>query len=123
MPKTATRVADTKQDKKPVKAKPIKQVECDLGDAGKAILDKMGEFRQARLAAEREEKILKEQLKELLPTLKKNSRMTVRAAGVIRGTVSWRKRKNTDFDLLLQAWPEAFEAVVSDNEYTQFDPA
>lgn len=122
MPKTATRAASTKQDSKP-KVKPVKQVEVDLGDAGKVILDKMAEHRQVRLAAQREENALKEQLQELLPKMKKNSKLTVRAAGVIRGTVSWRKRKNTDFDLLLQAFPEAFEAVVSDNEYTQFDPA
>jgi hypothetical protein len=120
--KTATR-GQAAQQTKPVKVKPVKTVEVDLGDAGKAILDKMAEHRQTRLAAAKEEDLLKAQLKQLLPELKKNRKLVVRAAGVIRGTVTWRSRKNTDLDMLLQAWPEAFEACVSTKEFTQFDPA
>jgi hypothetical protein len=128
MPKTATRPTPTKQA--PAKKKPRNsvEIEVDLGDAGKVILDKMSEFRQTRLAAEREEKRLKTQLSELIDsTLKKeqksHQKLLVRAAGVIRGTRSWRGRKNTDLDLLLQAWPEAYTACVSESEFTQFDPA
>jgi hypothetical protein len=129
MPKTATRPTEAKQAK-PAKKKPRNSVtiEIDLGDAGKVILDKMGEHRQIRLAAEREEKILKEQLQKhidasLPKPQKPHQKLLVRAGGVIRGTRSWRGRKNTDFDILLQAFPEAYEAAVSESEYTQFDPA
>lgn len=123
---TATRAASAKQvktAKAKKKAPTIKQVECELGEDGKKILDKMAEHRQARLAAKREEDALKAQLQELLPKLKKNQRLTVRAAGVIRGTLAWRRRVNTDLDLLQQGWPEAYEACTSVNTYTQFDPA
>jgi hypothetical protein len=130
MPKTATRAADTTQAK-PVKKKPRNSVtiEIDLGDQGKELLDKMSEHRQVRLAAEKEEKILKEQLGKLIDatlgkkTQKPHQKLLVRAGGVLRGTRSWRGRKNTDFDILLQAFPEAYEAAVSESEYTQFDPA
>jgi len=123
--KTASRATRATQTAKktPVKTAVIKQVECDLGDEGKAILDKMAEHRQVRLAAQREENALKEKLAELLPKLKKKERMTVRAAGVIRGTLSWRSRTNTDLDLLLAGWPEAYDAVTEKKTYTQFDPA
>jgi hypothetical protein len=127
MPKTATRAASTTQTtpakKTKSKARNSTTVEVDLGDAGKAILDKMAEHRQVRLTAQKEEDILKKQLKELLPKQKKHEKLLVRAAGVIRGTSSWRGRKNTDLDLLLQGWPEAYEACVTENVYTQFDPA
>jgi hypothetical protein len=119
--KTATRAASAKQ--KTPKKVTIKQVECDLGDEGAKILDQMAEHRQTRLAAQREEKVLKEKLDAILPKLKKNQRMTVRAAGIIRGTLSWRGRTNVDTDLLLAGWPEAYDAVTEKKQYTQFDPA
>jgi hypothetical protein len=119
---TATRATRAKQ-KTTKKAPAIKQVECDLGDEGAKILDAMAEQRQIRLAAQREEKAQKEKLDAILPKLKKNQRMTVRAAGIIRGTLSWRGRTNVDTDLLLAGWPEAYEAVTERKTYTQFDPA
>lgn len=127
---TATRGKAAQQTTTP-KAKPAlntETIEIDLGVKGKRLLDKMAEFRQQRLAAEREEKILKEQLTKLIDdTLgreqKPSEKLLVRASKVIRGTRSWRRRKNTDLDLLLEGWPEAFEAVVSTKEFTQFDVA
>lgn len=130
---TATRGKTTQQTDTKAKAKAPKPlnsitIEIDLGDKGKALLDKLAEHRQVRLAAEKEEKVLKAQLAEMIDSglkkeQKRHQKLIVRAAGVLRGTRSWRSRKNTDYDMLLQAFPEAYEAVVSDNEYTQFDPA
>jgi hypothetical protein len=128
MPKTATRGEATQQTPKAKKPLNSKTIEVDLGDKGKALLDKMAEHRQVRLAAEKEEKVLKEQLVPMIEEAlgrkqKRTEKLIVRAAGVIRGTRAWRSRKQTDVDLLLEAFPEAFEAAVSDNEYPQFDPA
>jgi hypothetical protein len=128
--KTATRgkAAQQKTAKAKTKAPTIKLKELELGDKGAAILDTMAQHRQVRLAAEREEKVLKTQLAELIDeTLgrpqKKREKLVVRAKGVIRGTRGWRTRKSTDLDLLLEAFPEAFEATVTENTFTQFDPA
>jgi hypothetical protein len=121
--RTATKKTAAAPAKKAAAAPQTQATEVDLGAKGKRILDKMAEFRQVRLNAEREEKLLKAQLKELLPEPKKGTKLIVRTGKVIRGTVSWRSRKNTDLDLLLQGWPEAYEQCTSDNEYTQFDPA
>lgn len=128
MSKTATRTASAKQSKKADKAKTIKVTEIDLGTQGKQILDQMAEHRQVRLAAQKEENLLKEELGELIESTlgrkqKKREKLLVRAEKVIRGSRSWRQRKNTDYDLLLQAFPEAYEATVSTSVYTQFDPA
>lgn len=126
--KTATRGKAAQQIKAKTKAPTIKVKDLELGDKGVMILDSMAQHRQVRLAAEREEKILKEQLKELIDTKlgrnqKKREKLVIRAAGVIRGTRSWRSRKNVDMDLLLEAFPEAFEQTVTENFFTQFDPA
>lgn len=126
--KTATRGKAAQQNKAKTKAPVIKVKDLELGEKGAKVLDSMAQHRQVRLAAEKEEKILKEQLKELIEkelgrNQKKREKLVIRAKGVIRGTRSWRSRKNVDFDLLLEAFPEAFEQTVSENLFTQFDPA
>ena len=126
MAKTASPAQPAKPSAaKTKKARTPKTFELELGRGGQGILDQLANFRAERLAAERKEKPLKLRLKELYSPesdkLKYGDTLVIKALGVVRGTVSVRKRKNVDLDLLLQAFPEAYAACVSEIEYTQFD--
>jgi hypothetical protein len=105
--------------------------EVEVGRGGQHLLNKLANARIARLLAERTENPLKEKWKERFTLeadkvggLKKGDVLVIKALGVVRGQVTMRSRgKSVDLDLLLQAFPEAYEACVSENESLQFDPS
>lgn len=113
---------------KPAAAAAEPQVlEIEVGRAGKFALDKLANARIERLMAEKVERPLKDKVtalwSEAAKDLGKGDVLVVKAAGVVRGRVTVRPRqKSVDLDLLLQAFPEAFEACVSDTESPQFEP-
>lgn len=104
-----------------------KTIEIEVGRKGQGILNKLANLRVARLMAEREEKPVKEQARELWleasRQLEIGDVILVKAMGVVRGRVTLKKRAPAvDLDLLLAGWPEAYEKCVQDNVYTpQFD--
>ena len=105
-------------------------LEVNLGRGAAAILNRCANAREARLAAEKVEAPLKEARMQLIidamgGTLPEGERIVVKAMNVVRGTISWRpKQKTIDLALLLEAYPEAYAACVSDGgKYPQFDPA
>lgn len=129
MAQTATR-RGAKPAAATVKVRTPKTYEVEIGKAGQYVLDKLANARQDRLQAEKIEKPLKEQLKEFYSEpaskLEKGDTLIVKALGVVRGRVTLRGfgRKEVDLDLLLQAFPEAYAACVSEADpYLQFDPA
>jgi hypothetical protein len=97
--------------------KPVKDVEVDLPDVAGKLLAEIAEARLAKSAADRKEKAAKAQLTQLLPKHKKRTRLVLKIAGEIRGKVSWRSRTGLDPDLLMQGWPEAYEACKTTSEY------
>lgn len=104
-----------------------KTLEIEVGRKGQGILNKLANLRVARLMAEREEKPVKEQARDLWieasRQLEPGDVILVKAMGVVRGRVTLKKRApGVDLDLLLQAYPEAYANCVQDNVYTpQFD--
>lgn len=122
MTQTATRTSA-----KPTAAAAPKTLEIEVGRKGQGILNKLANLRVARLMAEREEKPVKEQARELWleasRELVPGDVILVKAMGVVRGRVTLKKRAPAvDLDLLMSAFPEAYEKCVQDNVYTpQFD--
>ena len=104
-----------------------KTLEIEVGRKGQGILNKLANLRVARLMAEREEKPTKEQARELWleasRSLEVGDVLLVKAMGVVRGQVTLKRRAPAvDLDLLLQAFPEAYEKCVQTDVYTpQFD--
>lgn len=104
-------------------------IEVEVGRGGKHQIDMLANARQQRLAAEKVEEPLKDAWKRtweaLVPeNFKKGDTLVIKALGVVRGRVTMRSRgKTVDLDLLMQAFPEAYAACVSENESLQFDPA
>lgn len=89
------------------------------------MLAKMAEYNEAKKTSERIEKELKKELRELAgaPKLEnKNQRILLKVSGIIRGVWNFRSRTNCDLDLLMSAFPEAFDACTSKSEYEQFTP-
>ena len=103
--------------------------EVEVGRGGKHIIDKLANARADRLAAERVEDPLKERWRgiweDLVPAgFAKGDTLVIKALGVVRGRVTLRSRgKSIDLDLLLSAFPEAYQACVTETESLQFDPA
>jgi hypothetical protein len=122
MTQTATRTSA-----KPTAAAGPKTIEIEVGRKGQGVLNKLANLRVARLMAEREEKPVKEQARELwleaAETLEVGDVILVKAMNVVRGRVSLKRRAaEVDLDLLLAAYPEAFEACVNTEVYSpQFD--
>ena len=114
---------------KPTAAAGPKTLEIEVGRKGQGILNKLANLRVARLMAEREEKPAKEQARELwieaAKDLKVGDVILVKAMGIVRGRVSLKRRApEVDFDLLMQAFPEAYEKCVDNEVFSpQFDPA
>lgn len=108
----------------------LRVIEIDLGRTGKTLLDKFAGSRMTRLLAERAERPSKERLKEIVDSaveeheLQKDEVIVVKAMGVVRGKISIKDRgPSCDYDLLMQAFPEAYAACVTRSASAQFDPA
>jgi hypothetical protein len=109
----------------------VPQIEIELGRGGQAIINKAAEARQVRLDAERIEKPLKDKRMQLIEArcedgvIPDGVKVIVRAMGVVRGVVSWKRNPRTiDMDLLKEGWPEAYEACVIEGDMRpQYDPA
>lgn len=102
--------------------------ELELGSTGRTLLEQLAEARQERLAGERKEKPIKVAVKALYEPecedLKQGDILQVLANGEIMGTVA-RVPGNLqcDWDLLLEAFPEAYQACVSKPDHLRFNPA
>lgn len=122
MATTATRPASGTS--KPSTAAPtVTDVEVNLPDEAFAVVNELAKARLIRIAAERQEKELKAKLFAMLPEQAKGTKLILKVAGAIRGTVSWRQRSGIDSDLLLQGFPEAYAACQTETEYQQLNPA
>jgi hypothetical protein len=103
--------------------------EIEVGKKGRKLLDKLANFRMARILAERDEKPYKAEVNEMLAgeaaKLRVGDVLVVRAEGNIRGKVTLKKRAPAvNLELLKDAFPEAYEACVDNDVHTpQFDPA
>lgn len=121
-----TEIATRSRAKSTPAATAGKILEVEVGRGGKNLIDKLANARIARLMAEQTEKPLKDAVKELwledAEALELGDTLLVKAMGVVRGRVTLRHRaKTVDLDLLLTAFPEAYEKCVSDNVSPQFD--
>lgn len=123
MATTATRPASGTSKPSTAAASEITDVEVTLPDEAYAVVNELAKARLARIAAERQEKELKAKLFAMLPEHKKGTKLVLKVAGAIRGTVSWRQRSGIDADLLLQGFPEAYDACRSETDYQQLNPA
>jgi hypothetical protein len=109
----------------------VPQIEIEIGRGGQAILNKAAEARQVRLDAERVENPLKDRRMKLITAqcedgvIPEGGKVIVRAMGVVRGVVSWKRNPRTiDMDLLKEGWPEAYQACVTEGDLRpQYDPA
>jgi hypothetical protein len=86
-------------------------------------LNGWSEARQLRLDAEKLEKAYKAELDAILPEVPVGQRIKIRAKGIVRVVVGWRPREGTDRDLLLQGFPEAYEATKTHIDYQVYNPA
>jgi hypothetical protein len=102
--------------------------ELELGATGGELLRQLAEARQERLAGERAEKPLKAAVKALYEPecedLEQGDILQVLAQGELMGTVA-RVPGNLqcDWDLLLEAFPEAYQACVTKPDHLRFNPA
>lgn len=100
----------------------------ELGGTGATLIDALVEARQERLAGERTEKPLKEALKHIYEPecedLEQGDTLQVLTNGEVRGNViRCPGAPKVDLDLLMQAFPEAFEKCVSPTTHLRFNPA
>lgn len=80
----------------------------------------LNNLRQARLDkkdAESREKAAKAVLLPVLDSQPKGVKLILKRGKTLLGQVSWRPRTDLDKDLLLEGWPEAYEAVKRESEY------
>lgn len=103
-------------------------LEIEVGRSGKHIFDRLANLRVARLLAQRDERPVKDQAEALwadaAKDLKEGDVLIVKAMGIVRGRVSLKRRAPVvDLDLLMTAFPEAYEACVRQGSSPQFDPA
>lgn len=102
--------------------------ELELGVTGGDLLRQLADARQERLAGERKEKPLKAAVKALYEPecddLEQGDVLQVLANGELMGTVARVPGNNQcDWDLLLQAYPEAYQACVTKPDHLRFNPA
>jgi hypothetical protein len=103
--------------------------ELDLGSQVAVLFDDLSAARQDRLAAERKEKPLKAAAKALwegeCEDLEQGDTLKVLTAGELQGNVIRcpNPQPDVDFDLLLQAFPEAYQACVKRGTHLRFNPA
>lgn len=124
MAKTATATKATQV----AKTRTPKTYTLDVGTAGLKLLVKLANARAERLNAERTERPLKESLAtlyaDMASKLKPTDRIQVTARGNIVGeVVCVSGAKKVDMDLLLSAFPEAYQHCVSDTTHLRFSPA
>ena len=102
--------------------------QLELGDTGAQLIDALAEARQERLAGERAERPLKESLRVLYEPecddLEQGDTLQILTNGELRGNVSRVPgQKKVDLDLLMTAFPEAYEQCVEDTDHLRFNPA
>lgn len=88
-------------------------------DADPSIAKAFNELAEARLAvkaAKAREDAAKATILAALPERKLGVTYVVRVVGSIRGKVTAQTRRSADLNSLLLAFPEAYEAVVSDSK-------
>jgi hypothetical protein len=100
----------------------------DVGRAGAKVFKKLRTARQVKLAAEREFKPLDTAAKQLFADegaqLKLKDSLILVGDGETIGRVTREPgAKAVDLDLLLSAFPEAYEKCVSDTNHLRFYPA
>lgn len=127
MAKTATATQANKVAKK-AKTRTPKTRTLELGKTAGRFFDKLAEARQQRLSAERIEKLNKGAIQELYidstTKMKVDDQLVLTVDNEIRGRVTCTHGgKAVDLDLLLEGWPEAFEACVKDTTQLRFSPA
>jgi len=122
---TATKPAKTK---KVAKVRTPKTRTLDVGKAGLGIFKKLRTARQVKLAAEREFKPLDTAAKQLFADegakLKLKDSLILVHDGETIGRVTREPGANSvDLDMLLDAFPEAYEACVKPTNHLRFYPA
>lgn len=89
------------------------------------LIARFSEARQQALYWEKELKAVKAEVKAAVgaETLPDYVPLIVKLRGAIRLKISWGTNRGTDRDLLLQGFPEAFEATATESPYQIVSPA
>ena len=117
-----------KPAKKAAKVRVPKTRTLDVGKAGLALFRKAGRARQVKLAAERAFKPFETAAKQLYvdegAKLKLKDSLIITGDGETIGRVTREPGANSvDMDMLLDAFPEAYEACVKPTSHLRFYPA
>lgn len=88
-----------------------------------AKFDRLSNVRYARMELEKEEKALKKEIAAILPERVKGVKFVLRVAGVIRANIRLDSKTNVKAAALLEAFPEAYEALASESSYDVLTPA
>lgn len=100
-----------------------KSATFDLPGTMSGKFDRLSQVRNARLELEAEEKAIKGEILDMLPERAKGIKFVLRVGGVIRANVSKGSRTNVKPTALLEAFPEAYEALATETFYDQVTPA
>lgn len=95
----------------------------DLPSDMAAKFDELSNVRYARMELEKREKALKAEITDLLPERQKGVKFVLRVAGVIRANVRQDSKTNVSAKALLEAFPEAYEALAKESSYDVVTPA
>jgi len=107
---TATRTAPATANKPAT----VTDVEVEVSKKAAKAFAELKTARHDMASAKARETAAKAAFYAALPKHKKGTRLILRQAGQVLGKVSWRAgQQRADLDLLMQGFPEAFEAVVA----------
>ena len=119
---TATRAKSaSKPAAKQSQQKPVKDQDVQVTPEVQQALADLRTARHQKQLAERAESAAKQIIFAGLPKHKKSRRLILMHGRDVLAKVSWRNRKGIDSGLLMEGFPEAYEACETESNYQQIN--